>query len=396
MKILYIHRTQGRGGEGVHITSVVRALRESGHVVDVISPPGIDPFSTAGDSPVDKSEIRSTGIRRLWTFLSKRVPQSIFEMAEIAYNIYLFPLLLGQLLRGGYDFIYERYAFLNIAPAVAASLLGIPRGLEVNEVCGVKRARDQKFLWLMEVTERYTMRRATALFPVSSFLKRKIVERGISGERVRVVPNAVHPEMFEKVGVGDEVRRSLGIEGKVVIGFAGWFDHWDMLELLVKIFFEIRSSVPCHLLLIGSGRMMGSLKDLIDELDISEDVTLTGPVPRADVVKFLDALDVAVITHSNEFGSPMVLFEFIALGKCIVAPKLDPMTDVLEDGKDALLFDPGNWDEMRIQLGEVVARADLRRRLGISARTKAMQSHTWGTNAETILDAFRMKTGSAA
>lgn len=387
MKILYVHRTQGRGAEGVHITSVVRALRDLGHTVDVLSPPGIDPFSTAGDSPVDKSEIRTTGIHRLWKFVSRNLPQWMFEIAETLYNIYLLPLIVVRLARGRYDFLFERYAFLCFAPAAAASLLGVPRGIEVNEVCGVKRAREQFFLRWMESVESYTMTRATALFPVSSFLKMKIAERGVREDRIHVLPNAVHPDIFGHSGSGSRTKAKLGVDGKIVIGFAGWFDHWDRLERLVRIFAEIRHLAPCHLLLIGSGQMIGELRALVNELGVSRDVTLTGPVPRSEVLEFIDALDIAVITHSNEFGSPMVLFEFIALGKCVIAPKLAPLTDVLNDGKDALLFAPGKWDELRSCLERAISQESLRDAIGESSRAVARR-HTWPANAEAIISAM--------
>src|SRR5438046_2240682 len=47
MRFVYHHRTAGRGGEGVHITSVVRGLLAAGHEGELISPPGVDPLRTA-------------------------------------------------------------------------------------------------------------------------------------------------------------------------------------------------------------------------------------------------------------------------------------------------------------------------------------------------------------
>ena len=57
LNILYHHRTQGRGAEGVHITSIVKALNELGHNVKVLSPAGVDPMKSAGNAPVDKSAV---------------------------------------------------------------------------------------------------------------------------------------------------------------------------------------------------------------------------------------------------------------------------------------------------------------------------------------------------
>ena len=51
LRILYHHRTQGRGAEGVHIASIVGALSAMGHQVTVLGPPGVDALATAGSAP---------------------------------------------------------------------------------------------------------------------------------------------------------------------------------------------------------------------------------------------------------------------------------------------------------------------------------------------------------
>ena len=87
LNILYHHRTQGRGAEGVHISSIVRSLEELGHTVTVLSPPGIDPMENAGNAPIDKSDVSTKGVNSIWKFISKNIPNFLFEIIEIAYNI---------------------------------------------------------------------------------------------------------------------------------------------------------------------------------------------------------------------------------------------------------------------------------------------------------------------
>ena len=55
LKILYHHRTQGRGAEGHHIASIVRELEAMGHEVTVLSPRGVDPLDPTASAPVDKT-----------------------------------------------------------------------------------------------------------------------------------------------------------------------------------------------------------------------------------------------------------------------------------------------------------------------------------------------------
>jgi len=80
LNILYHHRTQGRGAEGVHISSVVRALEKLGHRVTMVSPPGIDPLSAAGNAPVDKSNVSTSGVQTVWKWVSRYLPNALFEV----------------------------------------------------------------------------------------------------------------------------------------------------------------------------------------------------------------------------------------------------------------------------------------------------------------------------
>ena len=63
MRIRYHHRTQGRGAAGTHDVSIVTALRALGHHVDVLSPPGVDPFDRASTIPVGKAKTQTRGWR---------------------------------------------------------------------------------------------------------------------------------------------------------------------------------------------------------------------------------------------------------------------------------------------------------------------------------------------
>ena len=120
LNILYHHRTQGRGAEGVHITSIVNALESIGHNVTVLSPPGVDPLSNAGNAPVDKSKVKTKGVNSIWKIISKYFPNFLFEIIEVLYNIPASYRLEKELSSVKYDIIYERYAFYMLAGAIKA------------------------------------------------------------------------------------------------------------------------------------------------------------------------------------------------------------------------------------------------------------------------------------
>ena len=387
LHILYHHRTQGRGAEGVHITSIVRSMETMGHKVTVLSPPGIDPMSTAGNAPVDKSNVKTSGINSFWKFVSKNLPNFMFELAEIGYNIPASRRLEKELSANRYDMIYERYAFYMFAGSVKAKKYNIPFVLEANEVNGIKeRARKQSFPALCGIFERFIFKRCTSIHTVSSYLKNMIIKQGVHDEVVIVSPNAVDPQKFFGVKNSGELRKQYGLEGKKVLGFAGWFDHWDRLDLLVDVFVKIRKNHPdTALLLIGDGKVLQTVREKAKRAGIEQHIVLTGPVKRDVVHQYLSLLDMAVFTHSNEFGSPVVMFEFMGLKIPIVAPRLLPITDVLVDNENALLFDILNMNEMELKIRLILDDTALAVKLASNAYDKLMTHHTWDNNAREII-----------
>jgi glycosyltransferase involved in cell wall biosynthesis len=107
---------------------------------------------------------------------------------------------------------------------------------------------------------------------------------------------------------------------------------------------------------------------------------------------YLSACDVLVSPHGKQadggefFGSPTKLYEYMAVGRPIVASDLGQIAEVLTDGESALLVPP---DDPRALAGAIVRLVDdscLRLRLGNAARAAAEARHTWRHNAQRVLD----------
>lgn len=388
LKILYHHRTQGRGAEGQHITRIVMALRELGHEVDVLSPPGVDPLNNTAGIPVDRAGRVSSRWEALWRWVSLHLPNALFELAEIGYNVPAFFRLRRAMKRTSYDLVYERYAFYLLAGAVNARRFGAAFVLEANEVNGVElRVRPQTFPSLCRRFEAYLFGACTSIHTVSSYLKDRIIEQGVPAERVVVSPNAFDVQRIANRPVRSGLREQLNLAGKQVIGFAGWFSDWDRLDFLIDVFSKVRTVAPdAVLLLVGDGPMVSDLKNRCRSLGVDGHVVFTGPVPRAEVYDYIGLLDVAVLPHSNRFGSPMVMFEFMGMRVPIVAPVLEPISDVQVHGQTALLFPPLDEGECVRAITSLLRDPQLRARLASAAFDKLQAEHTWQRNAQRIIE----------
>ena len=73
---------------------------------------------------------------------------------------------------------------------------------------------------------------------------RPYAKQGVDAEKVVVTPNAIAPEKFSGIKDSGDLRQKYKLEGKQVIGFAGWFDHWDRLDLLMDVFARLKPKYP--------------------------------------------------------------------------------------------------------------------------------------------------------
>lgn len=393
LRILYHHRTQGRGGEGVHIREVVMALRELGCIVQMQEAPGVDALNAEEVQDKKNTDIADRAlVSRVFKYLSLRAPQFLFEIAELSYNLWaLFPLT-GKLKNGSVDVFYERYAFFSYIGTSLARRYNVPSVLEVNEIAGIERARNQAMPSLAKYIEKKVFQKADRILVVSSYLKQALVARGVMEEKINVIPNAVRSDSLAAKGHPDStIREELNVGDCTVVGFLGQIVRWDRLDLLLEDMVDIPD---VHLLVVGPCRFMDELLHKVDELSLQHKVTFTGAVERDQVHAYIDAMDICVLPHSNPFGSPIVMFEYMARCKPVLAVAVGPVTDVIEDDVNGCLFADGDRSEFRNKLAQLAGNPALRLRIGNAGFDTVKMHHTWRRNAEQILEIFQDLNGA--
>jgi glycosyltransferase involved in cell wall biosynthesis len=82
----------------------------------------------------------------------------------------------------------------------------------------------------------------------------------------------------------------------------------------------------------------------------------------------------------------MKVFEYMAMGKPVVAPRFGPLAEVISDGAEGFLFTPSAGREMADALGRLLDDSPLRLAMGERGRATVLARHTWQRNVEKILD----------
>jgi glycosyltransferase involved in cell wall biosynthesis len=93
---------------------------------------------------------------------------------------------------------------------------------------------------------------------------------------------------------------------------------------------------------------------------------------------------------SEFFGSPTKLFEYLAMGKGIVASRLGQVGEVIIDGENGLLVEPGDADGLARAIERLAVDGELRSQLGAAARKTAIERYTWRHNAARVFDAINV------
>ncbi|MCW8084794.1 glycosyltransferase family 4 protein [Sabulicella glaciei] len=367
LRILYSHRIQSRDGQGVHLDALVQALRQEGHEVRVVGPAAYDRAELGGES----SWI--SGLRRA-------LPAAVAEVAELGYSLPAHARLMAAAREFRPDVIYERYNLHYLAGAWLARRLRLPFLLEVNAPLAEERARfgNLALKGLARWSENNAWRAADAVLPVTGVLAEHVEAAGVPRDRIHVIPNGIHLEEFP-----EPVPRMPGQE--VVLGFVGFVRDWHGLDKVVRGIAEWRGEVPLALTVVGEGPARPGLEALARELGIAERVRFTGLAQRHEVPSLVSDFDVALQPAAVPYCSPLKVFEYMAAGRAIVAPDQPNIREVLEHGRNALLFDPSDPEGFWKALSRLAGDPALRDSLGRAARREVIaRDLTWEGNARRV------------
>jgi len=147
---------------------------------------------------------------------------------------------------------------------------------------------------------------------------RKAVNEG----RTRFIPNAIDVPKFKyNPEIRDRIRAELGLEDRFIIGHVGRFHYAKNHEYLLKIFRDFVEDIEANeetsgrikpaLILLGQGQKMNQMKELCNELGISDLVFFLGN--KSNIYEYYQAMDYFVYPSRYE-GLPGTVVEAQASG----------------------------------------------------------------------------------
>jgi glycosyltransferase involved in cell wall biosynthesis len=187
--------------------------------------------------------------------------------------------------------------------------------------------------------------RAAHVVCPSAFMRDLVVSWGVPAERVDVLPNpAPRAAEAEPVDPGEHP----------VVVFAGRLTAQKDLGIALA---ALRELPEVRLLLAGDGPERARL-----EAEAPPNVSFLGPLPRGRVLGLLRAADAAVLTSAWE-NFPHGVVEALAVGTPVVSTRTGGVAEIVQDGQNGLLVDPGDATAFAAAVRRLLADDELRVRL---------------------------------
>jgi PEP-CTERM/exosortase A-associated glycosyltransferase len=236
---------------------------------------------------------------------------------------------------------------------------------------------------LTRALETFAVRRADHVTTICEGLREDLAGRGISPDKITVIPNAVDPEAFHAGHTPDaKLRDRYGLAEATVLGFIGSFYAYEGLDLLIQSLPQIVERDPkTRLLLVGGGPEDARLRRLANECGVHDRVIFTGRVPNKEVHAYYDAIDLLVYPRHRmrltDLVTPLKPLEAMAQGRAFVASDVGGHRELVAHGRTGFLFRAGDTQSLADAVREVLEDDVTRTTVLARARTFVEQDRTW-------------------
>lgn len=200
------------------------------------------------------------------------------------------------------------------------------------------------------------LKSADLILSVSSFTKKRLEEvHNINPERIAILHNTIDPYfsaspsfekpkyLLEKLGISEKTKVIL------TVSRLSSLEKYKGYDKVIRVVPDIKREFPdVRYIVLGQGdtNEMRRIEELIDEMELRDNVTLTGYVGDDELQDYYMISDVFVLPSKGE-GFGIVLIEALACGNHVIAGTRDASSEALLDGELGTLVDPDNLSEIK-------------------------------------------------
>lgn len=236
--------------------------------------------------------------------------------------------------------------------------------------------------------EGINVRGADQVICISEILKGYMIRYDVPATKFHVVPNGVDHRTFCPRPPDEELLARFHLKDRLVVGFVGTFHFFSDVGVFADV---VKAVCDRHrdvvFFFVGEEEAGEPIRQAGDRRGLSDRLIFAGAVPHDQVPPYLSIMDIVISPYRGDYlfyGSSMKLLEYMAAGKATLATALGQIKEVIIDGYNGMLFEPGDDATMQRKLLALIENKDLRQRLGANARRTIEEGWTWDIQVSRI------------
>jgi glycosyltransferase involved in cell wall biosynthesis len=223
------------------------------------------------------------------------------------------------------------------------------------------------FRWL----EQFLYSRANHILVNSPAYRDYLLAKGISPEKISLIPNGVDPGMFDPKANGQGVREEFGLNGRFIVCYTGALGKANDIATILRAAKRLQDRPDINILLVGDGIERPILERQATQLGL-ENVTFTGARPKAQMPEFLAASDacIAILQDVPMFRTtyPNKVFDYMAAGRPTILAIDGVIRTVVEAAGGGIFVQPGDDAALAEAVRRLADNPREARAMGIASR----------------------------
>ena len=224
---------------------------------------------------------------------------------------------------------------------------------------------------------------------ISHATKNECIQRGISEEKLSIIPNGIKDELYmmgeSKEKLRSDLSKKLNIDlksKKILLSVGRLVErkgiNWFTESVIPKIAEQKKDIIY---LIVGDGICREKIKESIHRNKLEEYIIMLGKVDDGMLKLLYNTSDIFVIPNipvkGDMEGFGIVAMEAASCSMPVVASELEGIKDAITDGKNGILVEPHDADGFVKVIDGLLANKEKREKFGMDARVFTLETYGW-------------------
>ncbi len=233
---------------------------------------------------------------------------------------------------------------------------------------------------------------AEGIIVVIEEMAERLAAKGISEQKMIVLPNTIHRAHFDAYGIDKALSDS--IKSDLTILYTGGMDVHRGIAVAIRAMPTVLASIStARLIFVGDGAVRGEMEELCSRLNLQDSVKFLGWQPQGKIPSYIAGADIGLIPHlktdHTDHTIPHKLFHYMHMGLPVVASDCRPVERIVTALDAGLIYSSRESEELALAILTLAENPNLRAEKAKQGRRGVATRYNWETTASELRDFYR-------